>query len=784
MPRLLFLGTYSDIPYVPRLKSLVRTSEVFVITDAITTLAEVELYCKKRNITGVFTTSRVLLSKLMPTKDWTRSLPSLDNYAGSYFKTSSGLEVVGIHPLDQLLTVPYSPFLTEKFISKLTAPEEWDALRLPSLSQFNWELITPANFESCYEILANSDHIAVDIETQKDPLSITCIGFAAVKLTREGIKIQCFVLPVTGQYGEAALTHARKIAALEIPKILQNGKYDISYLLRYNIILWGYQWDTATLFHAWLAELPKDLAFQSAFLIRDGRYWKDLADTSDLKQYYMYNALDCWSTALAFLSWIQQAPEWAKRNYLVEFPINFPCILSEMTGVKRDMVALHRARKEQEDIISKHMLSLTNMVGEPSFNPGSPKQVLTLMRILGLSDSPLATKKQWDSSDEKHLQKGSYLHPLNARIFSEILEIRGARKLASTYLAIESDKNGSKEFKGRILYSLIPHGTDTGRLASREHHFWCGLQLQNIPRGPAVKQTLRADNDFLFGEADLEQAESRDTAHIAGDEKLIAAVSGEDDFHSLNASAFFGVPYTAIFDNSTRKTLDKKLRDLAKRVNHGANYNMGAGVLVDTMGLEKTYEAKRLLRLPSNWTPAQIAEHLLASFHKTYPGIAGFYYTGMVHQLVTTRHLTSKAAHIPHKQDEWSKSCYNVAYWYESTGGWTRRCFGHHDKNKSHKNAYIAHEPQSLNAMTLNKAYMRVFYEIAIHPEHSRNYKLIGQIHDSIPHQYRKGHEYLSELTARAMEIPVTVTGYDGKTRTFTVPAANKCGGIYWSDLG
>jgi len=780
MPKLLFLGTRADVPYVPRLKTLVRTSEVYVITDPISTLAEVELYCKKRSIVGVFTTSQVLLSKLMLSKDWTRKLPTLENYAGSLFVTSSGLEIVALSPLEQLLSIPYAPFVVEKFISKLTAPEEWAALRLPTLNQFNWTLVTASNWETVYHDLQQADYIAVDIETKKDPLRITCVGFAAVRVRGAAITVCCYVVPFTSDF---AVTICRKFAAIEVPKILQNGKYDISYLLRFNIILWGYLYDTATMFHAWLSELPKDLAFLSAFLIRDGRYWKDLAQTTDLQEYYKYNALDVWSTSLVFLSWIQQAPEWAQRNYLAEFPINFPCILSEMTGIKRDMVALERARLEQDAIISKHLCSLHAMLGVP-LNPGSPKQVLTLMRLLGLQDSPLATRKQWDSSDEKHLVKGSYMHPLNARIFGEILELRGARKLVSTYLSNASDKSGSKEFAGRVLYSLIPHGTDTGRLASREHHFWCGLQLQNIPRGPSVKQTLVADNDFLFGEADLEQAESRDTAHIAGDENLIKAVSGTNDFHSLNASAFFGIPYASIYSNELHKTLDKKIRDLAKRVNHGANYNMGDNTLVDTMGLEKIYEARRLLNLPSSWGAQQVAAYLLAAFHKTYPGISANYYVGMVHQLVTTRHLVSSAIHSPHEQDEWSKSCYDVAEWYKQTRGWTRRCFGHPDKNKLHKNSYIAHEPQSLNAMTLNKAFMRVFYEIAINPAYSSDFKLLGQIHDSILHQYRQGHEHISKLVAACMEIPVTVRGYDGKTRTFTVPSDAKFGGKYWSDLG
>lgn len=778
--KLLFLGTHADIAYVPRLKTLVRTAAVYVITEPILTLAEVETYCKKRGITGVFTTSQVLLSKLMPTKEWTRSLPSLENYAGSYFKTSSGLEIVAINPLEQLLTIPYSTFVTEKYISKLTAPQEWEALRLPALTEFNWTLVTPTNFESTYDFLSDCDYIAVDIETVKNPLAITCVGFAGIKFSTTGISIRCFVIPMDS---ESSLFSVRKIAELKIPKILQNGKYDINYLMRYNIILWGYMWDTATMMHSLYSELPKDLAFLSAFFIRDGRYWKDLAKTNDLEQYYKYNALDTWSTSLVFLSWIQQAPQWAKQNYLAEFPINFPCILSELTGLKRDMNALTIARAEQDKKIHASQAKLEGMLGVPGFNSNSPKQVKLLLEVLGCKDSPLATKKQWDSSDEKHLVKASYLHPLNNHILSHILTIRGAKKLVSTYLSNAGDKSGAKEFKGRILFSLIPHGTDTGRLASREHHFWCGLQLQNIPRGTEVKSTIISDNDFLFGEADLEQAESRDTAYIAGDENLIKAVSSTSDFHSINASSFFGIPYNEIFDNSTRKVLDKKLRDLAKRVNHGANYNMGANTLIDTMGLAKLYEARKLLKLPAGWNVKQVAEYLLATFHKTYPGIAGNYYAGMVYQVITSKMLKSKAKHIPHTQDSWSASCYDVAKWYHQTDGWTRKCFGHPDKNKLHKNSYIAHEPQSLNAMTLNKAFMRVFYEIAIHPEHSKNFKLCGQIHDSILHQYRKGHEYLSEQVARCMEIPVQVEGYDRKVRTFTVPAAAKFGGQYWSDL-
>jgi hypothetical protein len=200
---------------------------------------------------------------------------------------------------------------------------------------------------------------------------------------------------------------------------------------------------------------------------------------------------------------------------------------------------------------------------------------------------------------------------------------------------------------------------------------------------------------------------------------------------------------------------------------------MGAGVLVETMGEDKIAEAARLLKLPKLWSYKQIAEHLLAQFHKTYPEISRIYYPGVIHEITTTKMLSSKAVH-------------DCAY-QASAKGLTRYCFSDPSKSKSALNAYVAHPPQSLNAMTLNKAFMKVFYEIAMHPVHQSNFKLLAQIHDSILFQVRIGHEYLIDAVKQCMEIGVSITGYDGKKRNFTVPAAAKagkdsCGATNWGD--
>jgi DNA polymerase I-like protein with 3'-5' exonuclease and polymerase domains len=742
---LLLLATPEEENYLPRLKSMVGVATVYASCKPVTTLAEIVLSCKKRGVTGVLTTNTLVLSKLLASIGNPKSNPSLDNYAGSYFKYQD-IEFVFLPPLEQLITIPYAPFLTKRFISKLTEPESWD-----EVPPFNWEILDATNSDRIFAEYTSATCIAVDIETLRKNLVIRCIGYTAVFVDSSGsVRTHSCVLPVDSMY---AVSLMRKFNwNLQAPKIFQNGKYDISYLARYNAVPYNYLWDTANMFHSWYSELPKDLAFLGAFFVRKAMYWKDLANTSDLHEYYRYNALDTWTTALVAIAWFLQAPKWAKDNYVMEFPLVFPCHMCEMTGIKRDMEELKIARAEADLSIEKNSESLSRMVGiyPRIFNVNSAPQNTVLRKILGCSDIT--------SSGKIFLAKIAARHPINSLIVKKITDIRESRKLASTYLRLDTDKgktkdeeDGSKELNGRILYAINPHGTDSGRLASREHHFWCGLQIQNIPRGKAVKRTLIADEGFLFAEVDLEQAESRDTAYISGDKALIAAVSSGRDFHATNASSFFGVPYESIYSDTECRTVDKVLRDLAKRVNHGANYLMGPGVLIDTMGEEKVWEARRLLKLPQNFGLIQVAEFLLAQFHRTYPALSGTFYPGVVSAVMTTRMLVGPT-------------------------GWTRYCFGNPQANKLHKNSYVSHVPQSLNAMVLNKAFMKVFYDIALSIEHRNNFKLIAQIHDSILFQFREGHEYLCEMVRERMEIPVTIKGYDGVTRIFTVPAAIKAG--------
>lgn len=736
---LLFLGTEDDTPYLSRLKPIVGVGTfVKVITQRATTLAEIVLYCRKNQITAVATTQAQLIEKLTH-EDYQGKTPSLDNYAGSYFKHSD-IEWVFVHPLAHTVTVPFGAFLLQRYISKLTAPESWY-----TSTELSWEVANESTIGALYEKFKTATLLATDIETKQVPLSITCCGFCALFISPTGqLSSHSIVIPFTSQL---LITWCGKFAELSGEKIFQNGKYDNAYLSRYGITPTNWFWDTATMMHCWYSELPKDLGAINAFMVRDARYWKhEAAAAQNLEDYYMYNAKDTHATLNAAIAWLLKAPAWAKNNYLMEFPLNYPCHLSEMTGLKRDMEMNQKQINKIQARMDTQLERVRVMTATPNFNPMSPVQVKNLLKVLGCADIT--------STKEQELNKASFRHPLNERIIGDILEIRGDRKLLSTYFGEKVTGSEAKEFNGRILYDLNPHGTDTGRLASTEHHFWCGLQLQNIPRGDEVKCTLIADEGFYMGEADYAQAESRDTAYITGDTNLIAAVEGKRDFHAVNASAFFGVAYELIYSDELKKTIDKALRDLAKRTNHGASYCMGDQVMLETMGIRKVLEAQRLLKLPPFWTPLQVTGHLLKVFADTYPVVARDYPEWIVATVLATRMLVGPL-------------------------GWTRYCFKNPKLDKRARNGYVAHMPQSHNAMTLNRAFLSVFYRVWM--PNKTNFKLYGQIHDSILFGYRIGHEYLAEQVKDCMEFDVPVTDIKGVKRVLRVPVDLKIGLTRWS---
>ena len=185
------------------------------------------------------------------------------------------------------------------------------------------------------------------------------------------------------------------------------------------------------------------------------------------------------------------------------------------------------------------------------------------------------------------LEKLRDKHP----IIQRILDYRQLTKLNSTYVeglakVIAPD--------GRIHTSFQNTVTATGRLSSTEPN------LQNIPvrteLGAQMRTMFIARPGWVLVDADYSQIELRLLAHMAGDEKMIAAFRSGQDIHAQTASQVFGLP---------PEEVTGELRRRAKAVNFGivygiSDFSLAPGHRGEPPGGRRLYEQvpEHLLRRP------------------------------------------------------------------------------------------------------------------------------------------------------------------------------------------
>ncbi len=733
--KLLLAITPQDTPYLPFVKKLLTGHDVKVYSGQITTVSELESFAVKQGLDAIVTTNPKLVLKLSQKKK-----ASLDNYAGSVFRICAGkVKVLAVNPLEHFVTVRYGSFLAQRYLDKVIAPNKFI-----KQTELTWEICNASNFDSLFARFGTALFIAADIETRKSGLAIDIAGYCAIFADGSTHSICIQVRDLHD------LHMAQKFNELSAAKIFQNGGYDNAYFLRWGIPPVNYLWDTLHLFHSWYAELPKSLDFLTSFLLPEFQYWKDESDGDSFSRCF-YNAKDTWATANCFLALMREMPQWAKQNYLREFPLVFPSLHMSMEGLAVDpQVRNHLALREGKKL-DESLAQIQASLGMPSFNPSSPVQVKKLLHILGCKDLK--------TSGVKDMKKAAERHPLNSWFIDRIINYRKARKLISSYLDAEL-------LNGRYLYSLNPGGTDTSRLASGESQFWCGNQIQNIAR--AIKAMFMADAGWELAECDKSQSEDRCVAVLSGDKGLLGIYAGDKDSHAVKASMFFGLAYEEIMrlekEAKASGSSEFTIRDLSKRVNHGSNYNMGAYVLLETMGVANVIRARKLLGISAGTPLLTVCEALLKVYEKAFPMVKTRWYNQIKLDVATSHKLVSAT-------------------------GWTRYCFGNPAKSKPELNAYVAHVPQNLSVQIVNKELVEVWkWSLDTNDKYWEEYgyaviRLKAQIHDSIFFQYKVGHTWVVDAVNNRMQTTIQVKGSDGITRPLFIPTDVKAGLTHWGKL-
>ncbi len=268
----------------------------------------------------------------------------------------------------------------------------------------------------------------------------------------------------------------------------------------------------------------------------------------------------------------------------IEMPLVPVLVRMEESGIRFDAKGAKRVSAGMEKRLESLREELYDLAGEREVNLNS---IVDLQRILyeklkiheqlGVRPKKIKTGMGL-STDEETLEK------LTQHAFPrKLLEYRELAKLKSTYLDQLSGFIHPRT--GKIHTSFRQTVAATGRLASDNPN------LQNIPVRSEEGRKVRAlfiptDDDHVLLSADYSQIELRVVADYSGDPTFLEAFRSGEDIHALTGAAIFDVP---------PERVDREMRSVAKEVNFGLIYRMGADRLALVTNRSKE-EAREFIR--------------------------------------------------------------------------------------------------------------------------------------------------------------------------------------------
>lgn len=342
------------------------------------------------------------------------------------------------------------------------------------------------------------------------------------------------------------------------------------------------------------------------------------------------------------------------------------------------------------------------------FNANSPPQTDHLLHdLFGLKR--MRNKKGEFSCDEFVLESLGRKNPKYKSVTGAILKVRGLKKQIGFL-------NSKLSADGRFHSSFNVGAAWTGRWSSSKDPFGRGGNLQNVAE--RHRHMFVADAGMKLCYADLEQAESRTVAYVAGDEAYIEAHLTGDVHTAVCRLVWPELPWTGDIKE------DKKVANInpewdqapghgyrfqAKRIQHGLNYGL------TPQGV-------------SAWAhiPLNAAKEIYNRYFSQFPYI---------------KEWQAKMARLVAEQEE-----------LENPLGRTCRLFGRPWDGHTVKQA-LAFIPQSTVADVINLSIWQVWKECDPDP-----IQLLAQVHDAIFCQYRIEAEEVALNALRdimTIEVPI-----------------------------
>ena len=353
--------------------------------------------------------------------------------------------------------------------------------------------------QACVEELLAAPYLAVDIESVKKSTHILCVSYSPSPY-------RSIVIPFS--YTDFARVEAhQRLLTSDIPKVFHNAAFDIPMLALNGIKVKNLGWDTMFAQHAMWAELPKSLEYLTSVHTRqpyyktegraeipsDAKRWDEKFDRRAL---YEYNAKDTAVTALIYEAQKKEMdegpPEWREIFDFELASLEVTTYLS-LAGMPVDVPYKERLRIELKKRWAILQFILNQLTGFET-NVNSTKAMPKILYDKDKMGLPARKNRQGNfTTDEdaivsligfvkdkiSKLKAGGVAQQYwltRAKVLDLVLEIRGIRKLLSSYVnsPISEDGRVRGQYKGPV--------TDTGRWAAGMFFDGTGFNPQTVPR--------------------------------------------------------------------------------------------------------------------------------------------------------------------------------------------------------------------------------------------------------------------------------------------------------------
>ena len=447
--------------------------------------------------------------------------------------------------------------------------------KMPKIS---FDTILIENEKELFEIIEKIENNIVAFDTETDSLEdpkIVGFSFAFEK-------DKAYYVPINHSYLGVEKQIDEKIAIKAIEKILSkkvighNLKFDFKMLRNYKLSTPTSFSDTMIL--AWILDPDSSVGLDSVakrYLNYTPIKFKEITgknrnfsevDIKDATKYACEDAIITLKLYEVLSKKIWDEVKWDLEN--IEMPFINLLIDMEKEGIKLDIKYMENLKEKTTKKLESLTKEIHSLAGV-EFNIKSTKQLSYILFEKLKLPAKKKTKTGY-STNEKVLNSLKNFHP----IIEKLIEFRKYEKLLSTYITplLEYAK---KDKEHKIYTNFLQTGTATGRLSSKNPN------LQNIPTDKEIniRNAFIATKEFVS--LDYSQIELRLLAHFSKDSHLLKAFFEDKDIHLETAKKLFG-------ENA------KEFRHIAKSINFGLIYGMGAKKLSETINVS-TKEAKEFI---------------------------------------------------------------------------------------------------------------------------------------------------------------------------------------------